>query len=349
LPSDNIKTGTKQQSSSENVQLELQNEEKERVNKIESIQKALNANSHELNNQRAHLAKALIEIGDLKTALKLIDYLPQWFLAADVDLCMRICQSLDKNIIDTIYKKYSSLSAYLKEKYKNSNSSSVLLASKANPSKKPAIDELSMLREELLQSGEHQLKHKLEQDCLSVFVENALPILRAIGPGLSCDTILFTKLIRISTTFMHMKSLSTTSGSVATSSTVNGLNEQPMRDSSPAPSQTIAEQNQTEQQQQQQQQVILANISQTLLNLAPSELNFYNQIYTLLNEVLLPSLSMLSMNPCLAIELWNLLKMFSYEMRYYLYNNWRQNTYKHFPALIRTKAECQEKIKYLLK
>ena len=63
----------------------------------------------------------------------------------------------------------------------------------------------------------------------------------------------------------------------------------------------------------------------------------------------MPSLSMLHMNSCLAIVLWNLLKLFPYEMRYALYHSWRSKTYAHYPHLIRIKADCHEKIKYLLK
>ena len=52
-----------------------------------------------------------------------------------------------------------------------------------------------------------------------------------------------------------------------------------------------------------------------LKSLNEREKNFYNQIYAILNEIILPSLSMIYMNPCLAIEVWNLLKHFPYEMR----------------------------------
>lgn len=76
---------------------------------------------------------------------------------------------------------------------------------------------------------------------------------------------------------------------------------------------------------------------------------FYDSIYTLISQVLLPSLSMLNMNPCLAIELWNLLRRFPYEMRFSLYNNWRLKIYSNFPQLIRIRADSEERIKYLLK
>ena len=56
----------------------------------------------------------------------------------------------------------------------------------------------------------------------------------------------------------------------------------------------------------------------------------------------------MSLNPCIAIEIWNLLKHFPYEMRYCLYNSWRTKTYQ-FPQLMRVKADSHEKIKYLLK
>ena len=159
-------------------------------------------------------------------------------------------------------------------------------------------------------------------ELLEEFMRIILPILLSLGPSLAYDSILFTKLIRICIAFLDSKKFTSTLS-----------NEQ--KESSPGPGEELTSQK--------------VDPTKILETLNPTELEFYNQIYTLLNEIFLPALSMIQMNPCLAIELWNLMKLFPYEMRYNLYNNWRSKTYKHFPLLIRARADCQEKIKYLLK
>lgn len=192
-------------------------------------------------------------------------------------------------------------------------------------------------------SGHTQLNNPI----LGTFVEDILPILSAMGPGIANDPILFTKLIRICVAFIDNHNLSITNSSSGSSSSSSSANTNE-KEQSPQPSasgtstpNTLTRDNSPKKKE--------ASTVDVIATLTANELAFYNQIYTLLNDVLMPSLSMISMNPSLAIELWNLLKLFPYEMRYFLYNNWRQLSYKHFPQLIRTKAECTEKIKYLLK
>lgn len=164
-----------------------------------------------------------------------------------------------------------------------------------------------------------------------------------MGPGIANDPILFTKLIRICVAFIDNHKLSTTASSSSAAQS-NEKEQSPPRGSSA--SGTSTPNTLTRDNSPKKKEFSAVDVIATL---TANELAFYNQIYTLLNDVLMPSLSMISMNPSLAMELWNLLKLFPYEMRYYLYNNWRQLSYKHFPQLIRTKAECTEKIKYLLK
>ncbi len=151
-------------------------------------------------------------------------------------------------------------------------------------------------------NGSEQEKNSLS-DLLGHFIESVLPILSALGPGVSYDTSLFSKLIRICVEFLESKKLSNKSNETA------GLNQdqqQTGKETSPPPVQTMnVDMAESE---------TLTTV-QALATLNQQELAFYNQIYTLLNDVLLPSLSMVVMNPCLAIELWNLLKLFPYEMR----------------------------------
>lgn len=72
-------------------------------------------------------------------------------------------------------------------------------------------------------------------------------------------------------------------------------------------------------------------------------------ILLLIDEVLLPSLSLLDVNGCLAIELWALIKLFPYDIRYGLYNQWHEDTYKKTPQLMLIKQEVIDKTRAILR
>jgi THO complex subunit 2 len=205
-------------------------------------------------NQKVGLISFLIKINNFKMAIKLLEKLPQWYISTYVDVTKSVCKSINR-IIDTLYSKYNTFTNELKKKM------------------------FANLKVD-------------DQFTLGLFLDYVLPILCSVGPGLSYNTILLTKLIRICISFTE---------------------------------------------------------TYTKTDASDDSKRFYDSIFALINEVFFPSLSMLNMNPCIAIELWNLLKMFPYEMRYCLYTNWRAYTYSSFPKLICIKADCQEKIKYLLK
>lgn len=57
-------------------------------------------------NQRVNLVKSLIEIEDYVTAMKLIERMPPWYLPLNFDVTVAICRSLDKNFIDSMYRRY---------------------------------------------------------------------------------------------------------------------------------------------------------------------------------------------------------------------------------------------------
>ncbi len=260
-----------------------QQQQDDKIN--QQLQQALQATK--IDNQKVNLVKNLIEIGDYKTALKIIEKLPQWYIASYSDITVSICKSIDENLIDPIYKKYNLMSSYLKNKYLNKTKKSSS-SNKVN----------------LAQTSDVEMENSAQfdsDDILSSFLDVILPILSALGPGVSYDAILFTKLIRICVSFLEMKKLGSSSSSSFNTYSVDQQN----KESTPPPP--------TLSQIQQEKNTISAN--EILATFSTSELSFYNQIYTILNEVLLPSLSMISMNPCLAIELWNLLKLFPYEMR----------------------------------
>jgi len=72
-------------------------------------------------------------------------------------------------------------------------------------------------------------------------------------------------------------------------------------------------------------------------------------ILLLIDEVLLPSLSLLDVNGCLAIELWSLIKLFPYDIRYGLYGQWHEDTYKKIPQLISVKQDVIDKTRAILR
>lgn len=146
------------------------------------------------------------------------------------------------------------------------------------------VEDISMSEEE---EGERLLDD---------FVEKILPVLSSLGPGVSYSPILFTKLVRICTAFLDSKRLFSSNSFCSTS------HHNMEKEGSPPPTSSSSSTKQS--------------LEQAVKALSESELRFYNSVLTIINDVLMPSISMLSCNPCIAIELWNLIKNFPYEMRY---------------------------------
>ncbi|XP_042869618.1 THO complex subunit 2-like [Penaeus japonicus] len=76
--------------------------------------------------------------------------------------------------------------------------------------------------------------------------------------------------------------------------------------------------------------------------------NFYFEFLSVLDEVLLPSLSMLDSNPCLAEEIWETLKMYPYQHRYRLYGRWKNESFTQHPMLMRRRALLLKKAKFIM-
>ena len=246
-------------------------------------------------NQKVGLVKSLIQVNDYKTALKIIEKFPPWYLATFCDVSKSICESLSNNIIDRIYQRYNCLSKKLKEKY---------IANQAtNQLKRSILDDLNLDPD--LDANLLHIEKMGDEELFSLFIDYAMPLLCSIGPGVSYDTILFTKLIRILISFLESKKFASTAAAASFAANNNNSNGE-QRESSPQPTTTITAPS--------IQSII--ETSNILATLTPTEAALYNQIYTVLDEVLMPSLSMISMNPCLAIELWNLLKLFPYCLLY---------------------------------
>ncbi|XP_072761881.1 THO complex subunit 2 isoform X1 [Anoplolepis gracilipes] len=77
--------------------------------------------------------------------------------------------------------------------------------------------------------------------------------------------------------------------------------------------------------------------------------NLYYDVLTILDVALLPSLSFMDCNCCVAEELWNILKYYPYQNRYCLYARWKNDTPLQHAALLRKRADAQKKIKSIMK
>ena len=76
----------------------------------------------------------------------------------------------------------------------------------------------------------------------------------------------------------------------------------------------------------------------------------YYDVVTLMDEVLLPAVSLMdSPNPCLAEEIWGVLRVYPYHMRYRLYGQWKTETFgQQHPLLMKKKADIQKSIKRIM-
>jgi THO complex subunit 2 len=75
----------------------------------------------------------------------------------------------------------------------------------------------------------------------------------------------------------------------------------------------------------------------------------YSGIVSTLSEAVLPSLSLLPCNCCLAEDIWNVMKALPYDVRYHLYGVWKNEVYDSHPLLIVAKATTLNKAKYIMK
>ncbi|KAH8869907.1 THO complex subunit 2 [Schistosoma japonicum] len=75
----------------------------------------------------------------------------------------------------------------------------------------------------------------------------------------------------------------------------------------------------------------------------------YQGFFNLLDEVLLPSLSLVDANCCLAEEIWQMLRFMPYEHRYRLYGQWKHFSAQTEPSLIRRRAQVMCYAKAIMK
>lgn len=81
----------------------------------------------------------------------------------------------------------------------------------------------------------------------------------------------------------------------------------------------------------------------------PSISCLYYDVLTIMDEVMLPAISLMeSPNCCLAEEIWSVLRVYPYHLRYRLYGVWKTETFSQHPLLLKKKAKTQKNIKRIM-
>uniref|UniRef100_A0A0K2TBN1 THO complex subunit 2 n=1 Tax=Lepeophtheirus salmonis TaxID=72036 RepID=A0A0K2TBN1_LEPSM len=83
-------------------------------------------------------------------------------------------------------------------------------------------------------------------------------------------------------------------------------------------------------------------------NSDPKSSVLYYDALTIMDEVFLPSLSLMDCNCGLAEEIWTVLKVYPYHFRYRLFGQWKNETFNIHPLLLRKKANIQKSIKRIM-
>lgn len=91
----------------------------------------------------------------------------------------------------------------------------------------------------------------------------------------------------------------------------------------------------------------LIRICRTLLADPVASVAIRYDVHTVLDDAILPSISLVDSNCSLSEELWLLVKNFPYQMRYKLYTNWKNEPQN--ALMIRTRAATLKRIKYIMK
>lgn len=75
----------------------------------------------------------------------------------------------------------------------------------------------------------------------------------------------------------------------------------------------------------------------------------YHEIISLIDNCILPSLSYLDCNCIVAEEIWSVIKIFPYNIRYALYSRWKNESYLSHPKLIRKRGLAHKEMKDIMK
>lgn len=87
----------------------------------------------------------------------------------------------------------------------------------------------------------------------------------------------------------------------------------------------------------------------TTASCTDEEMGLYHDIMSLLDSCVLPALSYMDCNCCVAEEVWSVIKLYPYQYRYALYGRWKNDSYLMHPKLIRRRGIAQKQIKALMK
>lgn len=74
-----------------------------------------------------------------------------------------------------------------------------------------------------------------------------------------------------------------------------------------------------------------------------------DKLVDIIEDVLLPGLSLMKANCAMAEELWLLISQFQYQMRYRFYGRLKLVHLKKHPELVMVKVETQQRTKYVMK
>ncbi|XP_030748048.1 THO complex subunit 2 isoform X2 [Sitophilus oryzae] len=75
----------------------------------------------------------------------------------------------------------------------------------------------------------------------------------------------------------------------------------------------------------------------------------YYDIISIIDLSIFPSLSYLECNCCVAEEVWTLMKLYPYQIRYSLYARWKNETYSSYPDLMKKRGDSEKQIKNIMK
>ncbi|XP_063823392.1 THO complex subunit 2 [Ostrinia nubilalis] len=74
-----------------------------------------------------------------------------------------------------------------------------------------------------------------------------------------------------------------------------------------------------------------------------------HEALTVLDVAILPSLTLMEGNCCMAEEVYTLLKLYPYQCRYCLYSRWKNEAGERIPALMRVRGNSLQRIKHIMK
>ncbi|XP_068627551.1 THO complex subunit 2 [Battus philenor] len=75
----------------------------------------------------------------------------------------------------------------------------------------------------------------------------------------------------------------------------------------------------------------------------------HHEALTVLDAAILPALTLMEGNCCMAEEVYTLLKLYPYQCRYCLYSRWKNESGEKIPALMRVRGNSLQRIKHIMK